>query len=306
MLENKDLVQSVDRALVLLESLCQSSAGLSLHELADAAGLPKSTAHRLLKTLMHHNLVRQDNQKGLYVPGLRLFELAYAQINSLSLLTQASPFVIALARQTDETVHLAILDDYEVVYLSKEETVHPIRMHSSIGKRAPAHCTGLGKAMLAYLPDEKLVEAVRRRGFARYTSRTITSLPELKAHLAIVRRDGYAIDNAEHEEDILCVAAPIRDHLGEVIAAISLSIPAVRCDLERIRSFAGMVCHHAAQISYQLGYVSESGRLSDPAYQFSQVNSLPAEEAATNGRAGSISGTHALSRPGKEQLDGFN
>ncbi len=180
MLETKDLVQSVDRAMVLLERLCQSSAGLSLHELADATGLPKSTAHRLLKTLMHHNLVRQDNQKGLYVPGLRLFELAYAQINSLSLLTQASPFVIALARQTNETVHLAILDEYEVVYISKEETVHPIRMHSSIGKRAPAHCTGLGKAMLAYLPDEKLEEVARHRGFASYTPRTISSFQELK------------------------------------------------------------------------------------------------------------------------------
>jgi IclR family transcriptional regulator, KDG regulon repressor len=263
MLETKDLVQSVDRAMVLLERLCQSNAGLSLHELADAAGLPKSTAHRLLKTLMHHNLVRQDNQKGLYVPGLRLFELAYAQINSLSLLTQASPFVIALARQTNETVHLAILDEYEVVYISKEETVHPIRMHSSIGKRAPAHCTGLGKAMLAYLPDEKLEEVARHRGLASYTPRTISSFPELKEHLSTVRRVGYAIDNAEHEEDILCVAAPIRDHLGEVIAAISLSAPAVRCDLSRIRSFAPLVCHYAEQISCQLGFVPENGRLAD-------------------------------------------
>lgn len=261
MLEPKELVQSVDRAMVLLERLCRSSDGLSLHELAAGAGLPKSTAHRLLKTLMHHNLVRQDAQKGLYTPGLRLFELAYAQINSLSLLTKASPFVTELARKTNETVHLAILDDYEVVYITKEETLHPIRMYSAIGKRAPAHCTGLGKAMLAYLPDEKLEEAARRRGFARYTPRTISSYLELKEHLSTVRQQGYAIDNAEHEEDILCVAAPIHDHLGEVIAAISLSAPAVRCDLLRIRSFAPLVCHYADQISWQLGYVPESARL---------------------------------------------
>ncbi len=274
MLEPKELVQSVDRAMILLERLCRSSDGLSLHELADAAGLPKSTAHRLLKTLMHHNLVRQDAQKGMYTPGLRLFELAYAQINSLSLLTKASPFVTELARQTNETVHLAVLDDYEVVYINKEETLHPIRMHSAIGKRAPAHCTGLGKAMLAFLPDGKLEEAARRKGLARYTPRTISSFPELNEHLSMVRRQGYAIDNAEHEEDILCAAAPVRDHLGEVIAALSLSIPAVRCDLQGIQSFAPLVCHYADQISRQLGYVPESARLADRALNASQ-NGLP-------------------------------
>lgn len=261
MIEQKELVQSVDRALVLLERLCQSNAGLSLHELANAVGLPKSTTHRLLKTLMHHNLVRQDIQKGLYIPGLRLFELAYTQINSRSLLSLASPFVTELARQTNETVHLAILDDYEVVYINKEETLHPIRMHSSIGKRAPAHCTGLGKAMLAFLPEGTLEEAETQKGFHRYTPRTITSIIELKEHLAIVRRQGYAIDNAEHEEDILCVAAPIHDHLGEVVAAISLSIPTIRCDLLRIQSFAPLVCDYAEQVSNQLGYVPESARL---------------------------------------------
>jgi IclR family acetate operon transcriptional repressor len=266
MLEPKELVQSVDRALVLLERLCQASDGLSLHELAGAAGLPKSTTHRLLRTLMHHNLVRQDAQKGLYTPGLRLFELAYAQINSLSLLTKASPFVTELARQTNETVHLAILDDYEVVYISKEETLHPIRMHSAIGKRAPAHCTGLGKVMLAYLPEGKLEEVVRRRGLASYTPRTISSYRELKEHLLTIRRQGYAIDNAEHEEDILCAAAPIHDHNGEVIAAISLSIPAVRGDLPRIRSFTPLVCDCAEKISRQLGYVPESARR----YEFEQ------------------------------------
>ena len=284
MLEPKERVQSVDRAMVLLERLCRSNDGLSLHELADAAELPKSTAHRLLKTLMHHNLVRQDTQKGLYTPGLRLFELAYAQINSLSLLTKAAPFVTGLARKTNETVHLAILDDYEVVYITKEETLHPIRMYSSIGKRAPAHCTGLGKAMLAYLPDDKLEEAARRRGFARYTPRTISSYLELKEHLSTVRRQGYAIDNAEHEEDILCVAAPIRDHLGEVIAAISLSIPTVRCDLLRIRSFAPLVCHYADQISRQLGYVPESVRLADIASDGVQKDLLPADPPPASDR----------------------
>jgi DNA-binding IclR family transcriptional regulator len=229
---------------------------------------------------------------------LRLFELAYAQINSLSLLTQASPFVTALARQTNETVHLAILDDYEVVYISKEETVHPIRMHSSIGKRAPAHCTGLGKVMLAYLPNEKLEEAAQRRGLARYTERTISSYLELKEHLSTIRRLGYAIDNAEHEENILCVAAPIRDHLGEVVAAISLSIPAVRCDLPQIQSFAPLVCHYADQISYRLGYVSERSHLAGLTSDISPSKVHHADASETNGKGNPLVEVHDLDRPG--------
>jgi IclR family KDG regulon transcriptional repressor len=255
MSDSKELVQSVDRAMILLETLCRADKGISLQELAQAAQLPKSTAHRLLKTLIHHNLVSQDSQKSVYTPGLRLFELAYSQINSLSLRPKAAPFVTELARQTNETIHLAVLDDYEVVYIEKEETDHPIRMHSAIGRRSPAHCTGLGKAMLAYLSDQELESAVQRKGLTRYTPRTIASLRGLKEHLALVRSKGYAIDDAEHEEEIRCVAAPIRDHRGKVIAALSLSIPSMRCDRQRIESFAPSVCHCADQISRQMGYV---------------------------------------------------
>jgi IclR family KDG regulon transcriptional repressor len=256
MSDSKELVQSVDRAMVLLETLCRADSGISLQELAQAAHLPKSTAHRLLKTLIHHNLVSQDSHKSVYAPGLKLFELAYSQINSLSLRPKAAPFVAELARQTNETIHLAVLDDYEVVYIEKEETDHPIRMHSAIGKRSPVHCTGLGKAMLAYLSDQDLEAAVQRKGLTRYTPRTITSFQELKEHLALVRSKGYAIDDAEHEEEIRCVAAPVRDHRGEVIAAISLSVPSMRCNRQRIESFAPSVCHYADQISRQMGYVS--------------------------------------------------
>ena len=109
--------------------------------------------------------------------------------------------------------------------------------------------------MLAYLTDQDLETAVQRKGLTRYTPRTITSLKELKEHLALVRSKGYAIDDAEHEEEIRCVAAPIRDHRGKVIAALSLSIPSMRCDRQRIESFAPSVCHCADQISRQMGYV---------------------------------------------------
>lgn len=250
-----DLVQSVDRAMVLLETLTRADRGLSLQELAQATNLPKSTAHRLLKTLMHHNLVSRDGRNEVYIPGLKLFELAYGLINRMNLRTVALPFVAELSRRTNETVHLAILDDGEVVYVDKEETARTIRMYSAIGKRAPAHCTGLGKVLLAYLSDEELEEIVAGKRLTRYTPRTITSLPGLKAHLAEVRAHGYAIDDAEHEEVVRCAAAPIRNHRGQVVAAISLTIPSSRCDRQRAEELAPLVCHYAEQISRQLGYM---------------------------------------------------
>jgi IclR family transcriptional regulator, KDG regulon repressor len=257
-LNSKDLVQSVDRSLVLLETLCDAENGCSIKELAKATSLPKSTVHRLLKTLVHHNLVNQDAERGHYSPGLKLFELAQTKINRLSLRDQSQPFLAELAYRTKETIHLAILDGYEVVYIDKEDTSHPIRMHSAIGKRSPAHCTGLGKAMLAYLSDQELEEAYQLKGLPRHTPRTITNFSNLKTHLAAVKRQGYAIDNAEHEEDIYCVAASIRDHRGRVIAAISLSVPGVRHTLESLDAFIPLVCQYAELISRQMGFISNS------------------------------------------------
>ena len=141
-------------------------------------------------------------------------------------------------------------------------------------------------------------KAAKRRGLARYTPRTISSLIELKENLATVRRQGYAIDNAEHEEDILCVAAPVRDHRGEVVAAISLSIPTIRCDLMRIGSFAPLVCDYADQISYQLGYVPEIARSADPASSVPQNILLATDGSGAKGKAATLAGVDKPDRQG--------
>ena len=246
--------RSVERALEVLITLCNADGGLSLGELSAKTGLHKSTVHRLLRSLMNYQLAVQDPETKFYRPGLRLLELSHQVLSKLELRSQARSELEELSRRLNETVHLAVLDEDEMVYIDKKETQRTIRMYSAIGKRGPLHCTGVGKVLLAYLPEERL-ERIIRKGLRRYTERTITSPSELKRHLALVRERGYAIDDTEHEPEIRCVACPIRDHTGKVIAAISLTIPASRITREEIEGLAPLVKGYADRISRKMGWV---------------------------------------------------
>lgn len=250
-----DVVQSVDRAITLLDTLTRARGGMTLGDLSQVAELPKSTTHRLLQTLIKHELVKQDPETNEYVPGLKLFEMAYRVLNRMEVRTQALPVVERLNRETNLTVHLAILDDGEVVYIDKREADRPIRMYSAVGKRSPAHCTGLGKVLLAHLPEDELRRVVEKKGLRRYTANTVTTWDELVAHLATVRARGYALDNGEHEEMIRCVAAPVRDHSGKVVAAISLTGAVNHMDLEHAEALSALVVRSAEEISRRIGYV---------------------------------------------------
>jgi DNA-binding IclR family transcriptional regulator len=231
---------------------------MTLGNLSQAAELPKSTTHRLLQTLIQHKLVSQDEKTGEYLPGLKLFELAYRVLNRMELRAQALPVLERLNRETNLTVHLAILDDGEVVYIEKREADRPIRMYSAVGKRAPAHCTGLGKVLLAHLPEEELRQIVEKKGLRRYTGNTIVTWDALVDHLATVRARGYALDNGEHEEMIHCVAAPVRDHRGQVVAAISLTGAINHMSLEYAERLSGLVLRRAEEVSRRIGYVGPS------------------------------------------------
>ncbi len=250
-------VQSVDRALEILAAVCEAEGGISLRDLSEQLGLHKSTVYRLLQTLSAHRFVVQDPLTKQYRVGLRLFELANHVIAKIEVRTQALPELKALSQQTNETVHLAVLDEGDVVYIDKQETQHTIRMYSAIGKRAPAHCTALGKVLLAYLPEEEVECIAREKGLKAFTENTITSLQALKHHLAMVREKGYAIDDAEHELGIRCVACPIRDHTGEVIAAVSLTVPTMRASRAQIEAMAPLVMQTADRISRKMGYVGD-------------------------------------------------
>ena len=248
-------VQSVYRALKLLDYICSSEdhRGVSLSELSEYIGLSKPSVYKLLSTLQEFRLVSKDPRSGLYKPGPGLLELAHRGLERLELRDLALPELEKLWRETNETVHLAVLDEGEVVYLEKRESRQTIRMYSAVGRRAPAHCTGLGKAILAFLPQDERRRILAQKGMRKYTANTITNLKEFEAECKRIREQGYAFDLGEHEEEIRCVAAPILDHTGRPIAAISVAIPAFRADLARLKDIAPKVEAAARAVSEKLG-----------------------------------------------------
>jgi len=214
--------QTVDRALRILSDL--GGGPKTLDQLAGLLGVHKSTALRLLQTLESQGFARHDEQHR-YRLGPRLFALAHQALDELDIRRLAAPHLAALNQKHGHTVHLAAYVAGTVVYIDKYEGRHPVRMHSRIGALAPAHCTAVGKVLLAGLSEPLRKGAVSRIGFERYTPNTITDLNAFEAELAQVAAQGYAQDRAEHEDYINCVAAPIRDAAGTVLAAVSVSVP---------------------------------------------------------------------------------
>ncbi len=214
-------VQSLNRALDILESLALVPDGLTLTALSHRVGLHKSTVHRLLSTLADRNYVELTSS-GCRL-GLRVADLGSRLLNSMELRTESAPLLRQLSHRLQRVVHLAVVDEGEVVYLDKVEPVESIRLYSSIGRRAPFHCTGLGKAIAAFRPVQEVKGWATRHGLSPKTARTLTEWPDLEAELGRVREQGYAFDEIEHEENVRCVAAPIRDYRGLVIAGISVT-----------------------------------------------------------------------------------
>jgi IclR family KDG regulon transcriptional repressor len=246
-------IRAVERAAAILKAFSPTTPSLGVTELARRLGLHKSTIHRLLATLEHEGFVAQDTEGGRYRLGLQLFELGSLVVNSMELQKIARSYLEEVHRACGETVHLAILDEGEVVYIDKIESTRQLRMHSLIGRRSPAHCTGLGKILLAWLPAPALDQIIRR-GLRTYTSRTISSPDMLRNHLALVRQRGYAIDDGEHEELIRCAAAPVFDHTGQVVAAVSITSVGVDVESARFKEYVGLVQSCTRSISQALGH----------------------------------------------------
>ncbi|HEY6308554.1 MAG TPA: IclR family transcriptional regulator [Candidatus Angelobacter sp.] len=266
-------VQVLDRALAVLETLSADGPDLSLGDISERLGLHKSTAHRLIMVLERHKLIERNSASGRYRLGLKLFELGTKAVSKLDLRERARPFLERLVLETSETVHLCILDDSEVVYLDKVEPTRSVRMATSVGRRNPAHCTAVGKAMMAYLSDAQVEAIVRKQGLKAMTANTITSFVELRKELSAIRERGYAIDNEEIEEGVRCVGCVVRNFSGEPLAAISISAPAFRLTKEKVQSLSRPVVGVAEALSRELGFKNEP-----PAFQVDGV-----ARAATQG-----------------------
>lgn len=247
-------IRAVERAVAILKAFSPVSPEMGVTDLARKLGLHKSTVHRLLVTLERVGFVLQDDLTGRYRLGLPLFELGSLVVTNMELRRVARPFIEGAHRASGETVHLAILDEGEVVYIDKIESTRQVRMSSMVGRRAPAHCTGLGKALLASLPGSVLDQVIQRRGLQAYTARTLTSAEGLRNHLAIVRQRGYSIDAGEHEELVRCAAAPVFDHTNNLAAAVSIAAVGVDVDSPRFKEYVALVRNCARSISEALGH----------------------------------------------------
>jgi DNA-binding IclR family transcriptional regulator len=248
-------IRVLDRAIRILELLSDGKPRTHL-EVSEGIGLSPSTTFRLLATLCYYNYTKRDEHSNQYSLGLACLELARAYQGSNDLRRVAIPELEALRDDIKETVHLCVLDQMEIVYLEKLSGLHAIGIMSSrIGGRSPAHCTGVGKVLLAYTKPEVVRGYFQEHGLARFTDTTITNLEALENELSAIRENGYGFDHGEHEHEVRCVATPIFDISGEAVAALSISGPRDRMEpLHENIELIEKAKQTARQISRQLGY----------------------------------------------------
>lgn len=244
----KNIVQSLIRAIDILDLVSKNKEGINVTEISDQLNLHKSTAYRLLSTLEYKNFVKKDKNKK-YKVGKRVIEIGYQALNNIDLRKEMRPILQKLGEITEETIHLGVLDNFKVFYIDKVETSHTIRMYSSIGKGGPLYCTGIGKALLAFSEQEYINRFLKQVKFVKYTDNTITHKKELKDELEKIKKSGYAIDNMEHEDNIRCVAAPILDYSGDLIAAISISAPTQRMSMKRATKLSKLIVDNTKKMS---------------------------------------------------------
>jgi IclR family transcriptional regulator, KDG regulon repressor len=256
-MEEQRGVRAIQRAADALDYLAEHPHGASLAELSDGLSLPKSTVHRILGVLVKNRLVRADEETSLYLMGFGTFKLSQAAVTAFDIAHEARPFLLELNRQLDETVHLGILDSGKpiVIYLDKIESTHAIRLVSRVGQAVPAHCTALGKAILAFMREDERSRIIGACDFKASTPHSITTADALVKDLGKVKANGYATDMQEYEVGVVCVAAPVRNGNGDVLAAISVSAPAQRIPTPRIPEVADKVIAASRRIGEHVSLV---------------------------------------------------
>jgi DNA-binding IclR family transcriptional regulator len=246
-------VQSIDRALDILETLSEASNGLGVSQIAQRTGLHKSTVHRLLSTLTGRGYA-EKNPEGLYRIGMKPIEIVSVHINSLELHTEAWPYVAQITRELGLTSHLGVLEGDQVIYIERMDMYSGIKLYSQIGIRVPAYCSSLGKCLLSNFSKEALDSIMENCSFDKFTEHTIDTLEKFHKEMKKVRKQGWAMDDREFDRNNRCIGAPIYDYRGEIIAAISASGTPHELSKERIPEVAEYVQEKAAAISRTMGY----------------------------------------------------
>jgi IclR family KDG regulon transcriptional repressor len=247
-------VNSVDRALVILEYLGTQTKEIGVRELGQAIGLSKSSVHRILQTLRARGFVKWNPDNARYSLGMRAFEVGCGILRSMEAHAIAKPHLEQLVNALGETAFLGVIDDAEMVYIDKIDGRRSVRMYADIGARRPLHCTGIGKALLAHLERSEIDRILAAKPLVRYTKNTITDPDLLRQELEKVRRQGYAEDNEEIEEGLYCVGAPLFNYSGRPVAAISVAVPKIGAQNVQKDRIIKNVVQAAQEISAKLGY----------------------------------------------------
>ena len=257
-------IQSVDRAVTLLEAIAEAGGGTTLTELSNRTKLNISTCHHLLSTLVHRGYVAKVPVRRSYALGARVLFLSNACLRQVDLPARALPFIEKINELTGETVHLAVLQGDAMMKVAKRESRHPVRVDTgALGKTDAPHATATGKAMLAWLPEDDM-RRVLSHGMARFTPKTITEWPALIEALRHVRRNGYAMDDEEYQPGVICIGAAIRDHNGAVVGAISASTPTMRASDEHLTLVREQVTAAVRALSAELGLPGSQSPASRP------------------------------------------
>ncbi len=249
----KSRLSSVATAFRLLNAFSEEEVEIGVSSLAKRLGIAKSTVHRLAVTLVAEGILEQNPDNERYRLGISLFRLGALVRQRMDLSNEGKPHLVELREQTNETVHLAILNQHQIMYVYNLESRQAIRARSDVGVRKPAYCTAEGLAMLAFQPDEE-VEEVIAAGLVARTARTNTDPARLRARLQEVRQAGYALEDEESEVGMRCIAAPVRDATGAVIAAVGVAGPVQRLSKKAIGGFAPNLIRTAEAISARLGH----------------------------------------------------
>lgn len=241
-------IQSLARGLAILDLFAQADHSLSITEIAQALSIDKSSASRMVRTLVNHDYVQPDGQTRRYRLGKRLHQIGWQLVNRMPLREKAHPYLEQLVQQTGECAHTAVYSQGKALVIDDVEARTSLRVSGGTGRLIPLHCTAIGKSLLAFgdmtLPTE----------LTHYMPATITNADALHTHLARIRSQGYALDDEEHEPGVRCLAAPVFDYLGAVISSIGISGPTVRITPERIPALAEHVIRAAYALSLDLGY----------------------------------------------------
>jgi IclR family KDG regulon transcriptional repressor len=249
------LIQSVSHALDLLEQFHDEVDELGVTELSKRLKLHKNNVFRLLATLESRGYMEQNKVTENYRLGLKTLELGQTFVKQMGLLKQSRPVLEWLVRECNETSYIAIVKDFDIIYLDVVETDLTVRVVPRVGARLPAYCTAAGKVQLAYASEEELGQLFQARELKGYTPNTITDAEDLKKNLKKIAEQGYAIDNEELDIGVRCVGSPIRDYTRRIVGAVSVSGPSMRLSQERIdKELVPLVKKAAEEISFKLGY----------------------------------------------------